>query len=204
MKRIKFLQFFIVCALITSIFPACEATVDGISEEDDNNTSSSSSSGTIRNDDDAQIIAENLNSILESIRDSLSYGSSYSDDVTQGVSGSYTVNGSASSGPIFSGSYTTEYNKNFTVSFDEYVDANGLTVHSGEISYSYEDYNTSGYHLIIEVRNTEPLPVTCDNGSYTIKDTIDDLMMGDTLDNQYIIWTSFKNTDGESFSVTAK
>ena len=180
------------------LFLACDD-----SDDDDGagggTPSGSSSSGIIRNDDDAQIIGSKLNSVLETIRDSMSYGNTYTDYTP--VEGGYVLNGGAWSGPIFSGSYTTEYEKTFTVVFDDYTDSNGLSIISGTIDYDFTDYSSSGYHLIIEVSGETDIEVACQNGAYKIEDTLSNLLMGDTSDNQYMIWAAFYNSEGVSYSV---
>lgn len=169
---------------------------DGSTDDDSSDDDSSATSGPIRNDEDAKLVADGINTVLEQIRGLMSYGKSYSDYSPE--EGGYVMNGAASSGPIFSGSYTYEYEKNFTVVFDNYTDNNGFSIESGTIDYDYTDYSSSGYHLIIEVRGQSGIKVVCENGEYTIEDTITGLMMGDSDDDENSIWASFTSSSGKS------
>ncbi|MDA3952728.1 MAG: hypothetical protein PF485_03710 [Bacteroidales bacterium] len=156
--------------------------------------------GVIRNEEDARLVAIDLNNILEDIRDDLDYGYTYTN---YSPDGTYTVNGSAYSGPIFSGAYTYEYIKKFTVSFNNYTYQNRTTIESGTISYSFTDYSSSGYHLIIDIRSTSEISIKSETESYTIEDKITNLVMADRDDNQYMIGGSFKNSNGTTYSVKA-
>lgn len=87
---------------------------------------------------------------------------------------------------LSSGAYTYEYIKTFTVNFNN-CKYNNTTIKSGSISYSFTDYSTSGYHLIIEIKSTSGLYITTQNDDYLIDDIVTNLVMGDIDDNRYMI-----------------
>ena len=179
--------------IISLIFISCEENKEGKDIIPETN-------GLIRNEEDARLVAIDLNDILEEIRDDLDYGYSY---MNYSPDGTYTVNGSAYSGPIFSGAYTWEYIKKFTVSFNNHNHQNRTTIKSGTISYSFTDYSTSGYNLIIDVRSTSTISFTMKTEGYTIEDKITNLVMGDRDNNQYTIGCSFTSSDGTRYAVKA-
>lgn len=180
-----FLLFF---ALI--LFMACEDKEDLIEKE---------TTGVIRDEDDAHLVAVELNDIFEKIREDLDYGYTYTN---YSPNGTYAVIGSAYLGPIFSGAYTYEYIKTFTVNFNN-CKYNNTTIKSGSISYSFTDYSTSGYHLIIEIKSTSGLYITTQNDDYLIDDIVTNLVMGDIDDNRYMIGGSFRSSNENTYSVKA-
>lgn len=169
-------------------------------EEDEAAEAQKETQGLIRDEDDAHVVAMKLNDILEEIRDDLDYGYTYTD---YSPYGSYSITGSAYKGPIFSGAYTTEYIKKFTVTFDNYTSSDGMLIESGSIHYEFTDYSSSGYHLIIEVNSTSGIYITYQNDDYTIDDILTNVLMGDKQDNRYMIWASFRSSNGTTYSVDA-
>ncbi len=166
----------------------------------DENNPDNETSGLIRNESDAEIIAEEINNILEHIRDNdMDYGNTYTNYSPEEVNGGYTITGSAYSGPIFTGSYTYEYIKKFDVNFNNYNRSNGTIFKEGSISYSFHDYSTSGYHLIIEGNSTSAIHITCVNEGYTINEVITDISLGDIDDSQSNIGMSFKSSAGDTY-----
>ncbi len=191
MKQKQLIYRLLLLLLIFGVFTSCKKDDDIIPEE---------ATGVIRNEEDAHLIAIDLNDILEEIRDNMSYGNTYTSYSPE--EGTYTMNGGASSGPIFTGSYTKKYVKNFTVNFNNHKH-NNTVIKSGSIKYNYTDYSTSGYHLIIKVNSISNISLTCMNKDYKIDDRITNLNMGDTDDNRYMIWAGFSSSNGKSYSVKA-
>lgn len=191
MKKIYLAKNICLIIFVFTLIISCDESEDIIEE---------ATIGTIRDEDDAHLVAVELNDILESIRNDLDYGyiyTNYSPD------GTYTVNGSAYSGPIFTGSYTTEYIKKFTVTFNNYTSTDGMEIESGSIHYEFTDYSSSGYHLIIEVNSTSGIYISYPVDDYTIEDIITNLIMGDIDDNQYMIGANFRSSNGNSYAVNA-
>ncbi len=191
MKQIHITHKILIIFFVFTLFVSCEEKEDIIEKE---------TTGVIRDEDDAHLVAVDLNDIFEKVRDDLDYGYTYTN---YSPDGTYTVNGSAYSGPIFSGSYTKKYTKKFTVNFNNYKYQNRTTIESGSISYSFTDYSTSGYHLIIEVKSTSGIYITTQNDDYLIDDILTNLVMGDRDDNRYTIGGSFRSSNGNTYSVKA-
>ena len=191
MKKTHLIKIIFLIFFAFAIFISCEESEDIIEEV---------TMGTIRDEDDAHEVAVELNDILENIRNNLDYGYTYTD---YSPDGTYSVTGSAYSGPIFSGSYTTEYIKKFTVTFNNYTSNDGMEIESGSIRYEFTDYSTSGYHLIIKVNSTSGIYITYQIDDYTIEDIITNLTMGDIDDNKYKIGANFRSSNGNYYDVNA-
>ena len=170
---------------------------DKLIDEDDPDIATS---GLIRNESDAEIIAQEINDILEDIRDNdMDYGNTYTNYSPEDVNGGYSISGGAVYKPIFTGSYTYEYIKNFDVNFNNHTLNNGTIFKEGSISYSFHDYSTSGYHLIIKGNSTSAIHITCKNDGYLIDEIITNVSLGDRDDNKYDIGMSFKSSNGDTY-----
>ncbi len=193
--------YFIIYVLsLVFLFSACERESFSDNENgDEEDNIENETSGIIRDTDDAEIIAKAINNILEDIRDNvMDYGNSYTNYSPEDVNGGYSITGNAVYKPIFTGSYTYEYIKNFDVTFNNHTLNNGTVFKEGSISYSFHDYSTSGYHLIISGNSTSAIHITCDNDGYLISDIITNLSLGDKNDNKYNISMSFKSSSGST------
>ena len=192
MKIFKYMKpGFVVNILLCGIlFTACP----------DSNSTDEDKTGPIRNPDDAKLVAMMILDIMEDMWDQVPYGSYLTAYSPEDAYGSYSITGGASSSLI---SYTTEYKKNFTVTFDNYEYKPGQVIESGSISYKYTDYSSSGYNLIILIKSTSNVSFKYQNEDYLIEDTIHSLYMADWDNNRYMIGAEFTNADGDKFSVQA-
>jgi hypothetical protein len=165
-----------------------------------NDTLPEETSGKIRDSDDAKLVAMMLLDVMEYMWDKVPFGNYLTGYCPESASGSYSITGGASKSVI---SYTTEYKKNFTVTFNNYEYKPGQIIESGSISYKYADYSTSGYNLIILIKSTSDIKLKYQNGDYLIDDKIYSLYMGDIDNNRYMIGANFTNSEGHKYAVKA-
>jgi hypothetical protein len=188
----KKLGSIIVLLLSVVLFTACPEPIGKADEK---------LSGTIRNEEDARIVAIMIQDIMEHMWDQVSYGSYLTAYSPEDAGGSYSITGGASKSTI--SYYTTEYKKNFTVTFNNYEYKPGQTIESGSISYKYTDYSSSGYNLIILIKSTSDVKLKCKNDIYLVEDTLHNLYMADRDNNRYMIGAEFTNSEGDKYAVKA-
>ncbi len=189
--KMKKLNSIVVIVLCGFLFAACPDD-DDIIEKD--------KSGTIRDDDDAQLVAMMLLDVMEYMWDQVPYGKYLTNYCPESAGGSISITGGASKSLI---SYTTEYKKNFTVTFNNYEYKPGQTIESGSISYKFTDYSSIGYNLIILIKSNSNVKLQYQNGDYLIDDSINSLYMADIDNNRYMISAGFTNSEGVKYGVKA-